>query len=358
MKLNRTPPPATIGSSTSKSPNAPPRVADGTTMDTATVTNRNDDAAIPVTKKDNPTIPIKRTQEVSKIKHCNSSPNLNELGTQSDLNIKTVRACKRKHNDTDDANEWRDFMKTMQSMFSSLSTDMDLRLNALHESLKVITNQNTEITKSIEFMSNQHDELLKRIEALELEKREDKKALQLLEDKLEFYERKSRSTCIEIRNIPDLQVDKAYKRNESKNELCEVVKSLSSSLNIKIEKSDVNDIYRTSAKKDSMRPIVVDFCSAIKKEDVIKAVKDFNKNKSNSDKLNTLHLNLKGPKKSVFISETLTAKTQRLFYVTREFAKEYSYNYCWTSNGLIYLRKAENMPYIRVMSESDIEKLK
>lgn len=284
----------------------------------------------------------------SSMQQYGSTPNLNEG--------ECIRAGKRKHDGSDDTQDFRAFMNTMRGMFSSLTLSVESRLNALQESMTVIRDQNNEITKSIDYMSEKYDEMLKRIEDLEQEKRLDKKTILALEEKLEFFERKSRSSCLEIRNIPCKPVEDH--KPESKSDLCNVLKTLSSTLSIKLEDSEVKDIYRTSARKDATRPIVVDFCSIIKKDSVLRAVKDFNKNKSNDDKLNTLHLNVVGPKKGVFISETLTHKTQQIFYKAREFAKEFNYMYCWSSRGLIYLRKAENLPYVRVTCESDIEKLK
>lgn len=282
------------------------------------------------------------------VQQYGSTPNLSDG--------ESVRAGKRKHDGTDDTQDFRALMNTMRGMFTSFTLSVESRLNALQESLTVIRDQNSEITKSIDYMSEKYDEMLKRVEDLEQEKRQDKKTILALEEKLEFFERKSRSSCLEIRNIPGKPVDD--KKPESKSDLCNVLKTLSSTLSIKLEDSEVKDIYRTSARKDSMRPIVVEFCSIIKKDSLLRAVKDFNKNKSNENKLNTVHLNLAGPKKGIFISETLTLKTQQLFYKAREFAKEFKYNYCWSSRGLIYLRKAENLPYVRIMSESDIQKLK
>lgn len=45
------------------------------------------------------------------------------------------------------------------------------------------------------------------------------------------------------------------------------------------------------------------------------------------------------------------------YYITREFTRDNSYSYCWTSRGSIYLRKTEGQPVIRIQSETDLTKL-
>lgn len=291
------------------------------------------------------------------LQHSTSTPNLNEaFWTKGENFCFANRSGKRKHDGMDETSDFHVFMNSMRSMFSTFTSDMDSRLHTLHVSMTAIREQNCEITKSIDYMSNKYDEMLKRIEALEKDKSDDKKNIQSLEDKLESLERKSRSSCVEIRNLPSRT--SAENKPETKEDLFKVIKTLSNTLNIKLEECEVKDVYRTSARKDLIKPLIVEFCSVMKKDNLLRTVKDFNKHKSNDNKLNTQHLNFSGPRKGVFISETLTPRAQQLFYKAREFAKEFNYDYCWTSRGLIYLRKAEKLPYVRVICENDIEKLR
>lgn len=290
------------------------------------------------------------------LQSSNSTPNLSDTAQCQDETNVTFRAHGKRKHEKDETSDLHVMINSVRGMFSSFSLDMETRLNAIQDSVRVIREQNSEITKSVEYMSDKHDELLKRIEILENEKRDDRSIICSLEDKLDLLERKSRASCIEIRNIPLTQTDK--NKFESKRDLCDIVTTLSDALNNKINLSEIRDVYRTPERKDNMRPIVVEFCSVIRKENMLQAVKDFNKNKSNDTKLHTHHLHLHGPKKGIFISETLTHKTQKLFYLAREFAKDNNFNFCWTSRGMVYLRKAEGLPYCRIVSESDLDKLR
>ncbi|KOB65182.1 Zinc finger DNA binding protein [Operophtera brumata] len=83
----------------------------------------------------------------------------------------------------------------------------------------------------------------------------------------------------------------------------------------------------------------------------------FRKFNKDSSKFTTEHLHLSGPATPIFISENLTSKMKRLFYLAREAAKAKDYKFCWVSHGKIFVRRRENGPLVRFLSEADLEKL-
>ncbi|KAJ8712280.1 hypothetical protein PYW07_005122 [Mythimna separata] len=202
-------------------------------------------------------------------------------------------------------------------------------------------------------MSHKYDEILSRIKLLEDAKKEDKKCISLLEQRIDTLERKTRASGIEIRNIPKMKPD----RNETKSDLCLIAQQMGKTLNINIKDSDIKDMYRITA-KDSSNPIITEFTSVLMKEKVLSAVKAFNKTKQKGEKLNTTHFIKTDTVKPVFVAETLTQKTQKIFYLARAFQKEYGYEFCWTSRGIVYLRKSTGWAQIKIESESDLERLK
>lgn len=153
------------------------------------------------------------------------------------------------------------------------------------------------------------------------------------------------------------KVLKTGNKYEVKEDLCGLVKALSKSVKFEIIDSDIRDIYRVSSKKETNKPIIVELNSVILKDKLLQAVKVFNKTKPRDEKLNTRHLHVQGPAKPVFISESLTLKAQRLFFLAREFARDNDYAFCWTSKGYVYLRKAENMPLLRSDRDEDLLKV-
>lgn len=282
MPLRRTPP---------DSP-APPMPADDT---------RNEVKSVALKKKSALTL-----------KHCESEPKRKLDGENSDI------------------------FEFIQNMFSSFTSEQNLRFQ--------------ELQASIEHMSNKYDEFLSKIAYLEKERQSDKLIIKDLEDKLETLERKSRGVGIEIRNIPK-------QKGETKDILVSEISKLGEILKVDINNSNIKDIYRLKT-KDSSDPVVVNFTTVLLKEKVINSVKKFNKIQQTDRKLNTTHLNSSYSQKPIYISEALTRKTQKLYYLARQFRKSHGYSFCWTANGVVYLKSNENSSHIRINSESDLEKLR
>lgn len=270
--------------------------------------------------------------------------------TSDNLQNVTVRDKKKKCEESS-PNELREFMNDMREMFESFKSGIESNLHDLQVYVGRIKSQNTEITNSIQFMSDKIDEFVRKIDKLEGENLDNRKYIGLLEDKIEYLERKSRSSSIELRNIP-------RRKDETKQDLCDILINLGNTLNLKIDKTEIKDIHRTTTSKEQDKPIVVDLCSTLKKDDLILSLKKFNRNKRNEDKLNTEHIKIAGQKKPIFISEVLSYKMKRIYYLAREFAKEKKYNYCWTSRGIVYLREKENAPFVRIVNESVLTELR
>lgn len=229
-----------------------------------------------------------------------------------------------------------DIALLIREMFTLFSKEQEIRF--------------LELKSSVDLMSKKHDEFLTKIVSLEKERKADRILIKDLEEKLEALERKSRGTGIEIRNIPK-------QNNETKEILCDEIMRLGKTLNVEIDSSKIKDIYRLKS-KDSSNPVIVDLTTVILKDKVLKATKIFNKSKPKGEKLNTTHLNSKYQHKPLYLSEALTQKTQRLFYLARQFQKTHGYNFCWTTNGIVYLKMNEGTAHVRINTDADIEKLR
>lgn len=266
-----------------------------------------------------------KEQSASSLLHCGSEPDLHTLAA----NI--TERKKRKHE-----GEKSDISEIISKMFSSFSNEQDKRFQ--------------ELKTSIDLMSNKYDQFLSKINCLEKERQSDKLIIKELEDKLETLERKTRVAGIEIRNIPK-------QNGETKDTLVSEISKLGGILSVDINTNNIKDIYRLKS-KDSSDPIVVDFTSVLIKDKVLKSVKTFNKSKQKGSKLNTNHLNANYSQKPIYISEALTHKTQRLYYLARQFRKSHGYSFCWTANGIVYLKNNEDSPHIRINNDADLEKLR
>lgn len=279
---------------------------------------------------------------VSPLRHTESEPN---IATMMELNTERK---KRKHDGEDNS-----MSDTLREMFAAFTLEQNKNFNSLLSAVITIKEQNIELTKSVEMISTKYDEFLARITVLEQKEKEDRQYISVLEEKIEALERKSRATGLEI-HIP--KVNKGSKP-ETKDELITIVKSLGEVVDLNIQDADIRDIFRPFS-KDSRKPIIAELSSVMKKEKLINAVKTFNKGKNRGEKLNTNHLNLDIPVQPVFIAEALTKKQQRLFYLARMFAAEQKYDFCWTVRGVVYLRKKETAPQIRVDDPLTLEDLR
>lgn len=252
----------------------------------------------------------------------------------------------KRRRDLDD--DHKELKTEMSNLIKTLSNTFEEHFNELKQ-------QNVELKTSLQFMSDKYDTILRSLSKLEEEKAKDRKTIIQLEEKIEILERKTKSTSLEIRNVPYSL--NSNKNTESREEVCGIVKSLAHSVEVELKDVEIKDIYRITTNKDNIKPIFVELTSVIKKEKIIQGVKNFNKLKTNELKLNTGHLKIAGPSRPIYISEALTFKAQKLYYQARQFARENGYSYCWTSRGLVYLRRVEGIPPIRIDSEMDFTKI-
>lgn len=279
-----------------------------------------------------------------------SLPNLPESVTQ---NVNVGRFKRKREG------EMTELKEEIRELFSSSETEQQKKFDNLQAALTEIKTQNlalaaqnTDIQASMEILYSKHSDIQKEFEKLRQERREHLAYIKDLENRVENMERYSYSTKIQIRNIPKL------KQSEDKGDLSKIASDIGKTLGVQVEKSDIRDVYRGYSKPDHIKPLVVEFTSVITKESIINGLKKFNNKKDNKDKLNTRHLNMSCPDTPIYISECLTLKARRLHYLARDYAKVHGYSFCWTASGKVYIRKAENHPFIRVDDEDTLNKLK
>lgn len=238
----------------------------------------------------------------------------------------------------------------IKDIFATFEAQQNLKFEKLMESMSVIKNQNNEIQKSMEFLSSKYDEVLEKMLKLEEKNKCYERKIESLESKIELLERNSRSSIVEIRNIPKQDP-------ENKTLLCALVQKVGDVISQPLTKSDIHDVYRLKTKKESnCNNIVVNFTTTLCKDGFIKQSRNYNK-MHRDNKLNTSHLQLPGPLKPIFIDESLTSLGRRLAYLARQFIAEHKYHSTWTSYGKIFIKKTHDSPALRVDCEQDLEKL-
>ncbi|CAG9787935.1 unnamed protein product [Diatraea saccharalis] len=264
----------------------------------------------------------------------------------AELTAKVPHRQKRKRTNTTDS-QLNNFMVEMKSLFTEFKVQQEDKLNKICTVVEEVKVQNSEIRSSIEFLSKQYDFILNQVNVLKEQVHNSNKKVELLENKLEKYERSSRSTCLEIRNIP-------VKKSETKVSLLNTVIEIGDVLSLTIQPLEIKDIFRVNTKNPENKTIIMELNNVITKEKFLNAFKSYNKS---NNRLCTGQLKISGPPKPIFISENLTTTMKRLFYLARVFASSNNYNYCWTTNGKIFIRKKEGYPLHWIKSEYDLQKL-
>ncbi|CAH2088945.1 unnamed protein product [Euphydryas editha] len=130
-------------------------------------------------------------------------------------------------------------------------------------------------------------------------------------------------------------------------------------MKIKIEglqNEHIKDVYRLSGKTGKGK-IMADFTTVTLKKDVIHAVKTYNKQNPHQ-RLNSRVIGLNEQATPIFVSEALTNKRRRLFFLARDFARVHNFGYCWTSNARIYVRKTSDSPHIDIKDEKHLNSFK
>lgn len=241
-----------------------------------------------------------------------------------------------------------DISDKQSTLISKLTTDIsELKLQTSN-----IQASNDKISTSMQFINKQYEEIKAGVNNLQKERQEQRKCLEKLERKVQDLQLKSRSSSIEIRNIP-------IKDKESFVDLTNTICKIGQTIGTNISADDIRDAYRLPGKPGSSRPVFAEFHTVQMKLNTLSSVRNFNNNKNAiEDKLNTELLGIPGKRQAVYVADYLPASSKKLFYLCREFAKQNGFNYCWSSNGNIYLRKAQGDKQILVSSEQCLSDLK
>lgn len=279
---------------------------------------------------------------------CDSEPCLSNIPNR-DLRINFSQARLKRKRECTCEDKIQTVLVEMKALMTQFNANQDAKFNNLQSNINAILDQHKSFRDSIDFISKQYDDLKDKIDTLETERRSNHEYIHSLETKIENLERNLLVTSLEFRSIP-------MKPKETKEDLISLIKTTGNALNIPINCSDIKNVYRLPSKKpNTIRPIIVDFTSTILKDKILNATKTLNKQRST--RLTTSVLKIDSSATPVYISESVTPKTKRLHFLAREFASARKYDYCWITNGKIYLRKKEGANLVRIQTESDLRKL-
>lgn len=289
------------------------------------------------------------------VQRSSSNPNICEMSPDPEFVNITKRSTKRPRSDSSPSNELGDFKNEIRSMLTKWNSDQEAtlknfmsritlelaELKAQNENLQRVK---TEIEESASLMNVKYEEIRSRLVKLENERSEQHTYITKLEKKIQDAQEIQRSAVFELRNIP-------LKEKEDSDDLIKLVTATSKFLQVQIEPAQIRDVYRTQAKQGPSKQVVVELHSVTQKNKLLKAARDFNKGKPNAKKLSSELIGLTGECVPVYISDRLPPSIRQLFYEARKFASANDFNFCWTSNGKIFLKKREGEKSVRIVSE-------
>ncbi|XP_059054943.1 uncharacterized protein LOC131848986 [Achroia grisella] len=278
-----------------------------------------------------------RSPPVSEIQHTMSDSDVVSIKKNNPAPVFQMHRSKRRRGSPEDKYPSDD----IKNMMSEWKESQNTILNKLVADVAVIKLQNSEIKesnkdieKSLEFISYQYEDMRRKVELLENERKCHITQIAVLKNKVEEMQRTLKSSSIEIRNLLILKI----------------------AINASVSNKDIKDVVVLNERGDKST-IVAEFTTSVLKYDVIRSAKEYNK-KNPSNRLNTTHIGLDGQISAIYISESLTRKARRLFYLARDVAKSENCKYCWSNNGKIYLRKSEDSRHIEIKDETQLTELK
>lgn len=252
--------------------------------------------------------------------------------------------------DNECVHDFENFREAIELMISNMMAAQKEDIKKIQSTLMEIKTANSDIQNTVDFLASQNEELKKKIEQLEIQTRKDKHYIILLEDKIEELQRENRKTSIEIKNVPKVH-------DESKEMLIKLFLNLSNNIGCDIDERHIKDIYRVHRKNNTNKThIITELSSTMLKTKFLKHAKNYNI--KNKEKLCAKHLGFtKNEYEPIYVSEQLTAKGARLYFLARDLAKSRDYKFCWSSYGKIYVRKNEQSPIIVIKNESHVNNL-
>ena len=230
---------------------------------------------------------------------------------------------------------------------SNLKNEWEILLKAKCNNTDELING---IEKSQEFVSAEYTDFKKKQDEMEKEMKELQKAVKHQGRKAEHACNYSRWDCLDLAGVPYVPID------EEGNENCrEMVINICKELHYWVPASTISTAHRLKQhpSKTGPAPIIVKFNNRDVRDDV------FRLRNQCKDKTYWRCYNIR----KLFINESLTPETRRLFRQTRIFARELERThgriFTWTFKGEIYIRKkVENGPKIKISCESDISDIR
>ncbi|XP_022825458.1 protein NETWORKED 1B-like [Spodoptera litura] len=262
-------------------------------------------------------------QDISQIN--NTLKNLSESTQEMKAEVTSIR------------NEFSELKKTVRRL-ESRQTEVEGDITSLKKSMQHHSDEHDDVAKKLEIQNKEIKVLYQLKKELEEVKVQNRK----IRTDINASQQRDRLLNIEIVGIPE-------RDNENLNE---IILKIGKSTEIDIRNDDVLQVNRVTAKlKVQGRPrnIVAKLRTRQLKDNVI--------SQARKRRLSTKDLDIQGSIIPVYINEHLTLYNKNLLKMAKEIANLKEYQYIWTKNCRIHVRKAVTIPAIFISDEEDLRKI-
>lgn len=233
--------------------------------------------------------------------------------------------------------EYQDMKKTVLSLDTKYKGTLK-KIQDLEKSIEFSSDQMDDYNKKIDVLTQANNKI-ESLEAQITELTQDNKQLKL---EMNMNNQRDRLLNLEIVGV-----------TEGKDEnLTAIVMSIAKHANVLLSSEDIVEVNRISPKsRQPGRPrnIVVKLKSRLLKDNIISGAR--------KNRLTTKDLDLTSDVRPIYVNEHLTQQNKFLLKKCRETAKQKQYQYVWTKNGRIYVRRNDISPALQVTQDSDILKI-
>lgn len=231
--------------------------------------------------------------------------------------------------------------KILHELKREILDRMEKQFEGLQTSNNFLSEQINDMAKKIESSNAIVKEQQKQISKLEEENKSFKFEIDCLSNEINELQQYSRIMNVEISGIPETE-------NE---QIMTVVSDVAKCIGVQTTPGDVLIAHRVPTKSTKRpKPIIVQLKSRVERSKWLEAFKG-KRNLTCND------INSSLPKNSFYVNEHLTARNKSLLYEAKNFAREYSYDFTWVTNGKIFIRKSKGSPAKRIFSLNDLDRL-
>ena len=213
-----------------------------------------------------------------------------------------------------------------------------------------------ETLKSLEYLSNEYDDVRRSQSSAKQRFSKFESRLNVLEEKVEGLsksivemEEYSYAYNVKLVGIPE------HNPKETAMETSALCVKIFNAMGAKVSIPDIDIAHRVQPRRNNggrARPIVCKFVRRLAREQVMAV-------RRNMRSVDPRQVNLP-PETSLNqagVYDHLTPRRQKLFADAKSFKVNNNFKFCWTKNAMIYLRKSEDSPPIKVNDQRDLELL-